>query len=173
MPTTAAPTSLPFPGTSAAPNVPADMQALVDRLHTYYPRGLVVPPQVITTNTVDVEAETLVWSPMTVTLFSDRRYEVLVHGAFPVHSVDGIRSSLSVRYAAGTSVAVTSTRFTSGKSRAQGHTIHAVGYVTGLAGQHTFGFGLARELGAAGNTVRINSSAQEPSYVAIKDVGPA
>ncbi len=35
MATTQAPTSLPFPGTSAAPNVPADMQALADRLHTF------------------------------------------------------------------------------------------------------------------------------------------
>ncbi len=35
MPNTPAPTSLPFPGTSPAPNVPADMQALADRLHTF------------------------------------------------------------------------------------------------------------------------------------------
>ncbi len=170
---TPAPTSIPFPSLTSAANVPSEMQAMADRLHAYYPRGLVVPPLIITANTADVEAETLVWSPMTVALFSDRRYEVLVHGAFPIHSVDGIRSSLRVRYAAGTSVAVTSTSLASGKSRAQGHTIHVVGYITGLAGQHTFGFGLARELGAAGNTVRINSSTTEPSSVSIKDVGPA
>ncbi len=146
---------------------------MVDANANVQARGLVGPPQIITANTVDIEAETFIWSPMTRTLFSDRRYEVLVHAHFPIHSVDGIRSSVAVRHAAGTTVALTSTRLMTGKSRAQGHTIHAIGYVTGLAGEHTFGFTLVRELGAAGNTVRINSAASEPSSVAIKDVGPA
>ncbi len=180
MPSTAAPTSLPYPALTDAPNGPAQLQALADRIDSFYPRGQLAGGfKQITTTPAAVEAETVVPGlPCTVTLFTARRYRVTFHtvGVFP--NAADLRAFFRFRYEAGTTVSTAGTQFNASRlalpniaNRATSADVMVP--LTGVSGQVTIGVTLTREFGAAGNTVQVLAGTADPAFLMVEDIGPA
>lgn len=159
---------LPYPALSAAPNVPADIQALADRLEVLLAaagRGKLsggyaqaVTNQSGITTEVDLTSLTV-----TVTVGSGRRIRIV--GSVYVSGGTGDTCKLKIMEGA-TQLQERQLMFSGGNAVALDATVS----ITPTAAAHTYKLTLTRSAGAAG-TIVSNASATSPAFILVEDIG--
>lgn len=155
---------LPYPALSAAPNVPADIQALADRAEAIVPRGR-LGYVAVTANqaTITVEAD-LTGIAATVTVGSGRRIRVTVEISL-ASTVAGDTATLNIKEGA----TFLQTRDITLPTAGATGMLSASVILTPTAAAHTYKASLQRSAGTG--VLNSTASAARPAFILVEDIG--